>query len=394
MKIDTAKIEVQEAKQCAAADLSPRRSSYNDVLNPLRWASRIWTGSSTADSITSEERLLKRFVRSPHRLGRVAIDVSQIGLGTQHINTLEVNPEAGGTPLVWAHGAGSGLGFFYRNYDAMANPPGRSKRRVLAFDWLGQAGSSRPSYPTSGLRPGWTLSERTRVDAALKFGVESLEAWRCAMSLEQFDLVGHSAGGYLATQYALQYPTRVRRLVLLSPVGWASRPAGELAHARAGGVFGALWASDYANFGMAKILGRVARPLAQRAIVGRLGIEDEEEAALVRDYFWHSLCGQPLSGEQVVNYLFVPYVSPAPFGFYARRPVCEEPAARLAALPPTTLLYGSHDLHYIPTMPQAVKAVQAATRSAVRMMHVSHSDHHLYLDNPREVHARIDRALA
>merc|ERR1712159_922157 len=100
------------------------------------------------------------------------------------------------------------------------------------------------------------------------------------------------------------------------------------------------------------------------------------------DYFWNTLCSQPISGEKNVNWLLDPYFSPAPFGFYAKRPISSEPAERLAKLPPTTLLYGSHDLHYIPTMPEAVKAVAAVSREPVRMDFVRREDHHLYIDNP------------
>ena len=40
-----------------------------------------------------------------------------------------------------------------RNFDAIANPRhGLKKRRIVAFDWLGQAGSSRPPFPYDGLR--------------------------------------------------------------------------------------------------------------------------------------------------------------------------------------------------------------------------------------------------
>jgi len=112
------------------------------------------------------------------------------------------------------------------------------------------------------------------------------------------------------------------------------------------------------------------------------------------DYFWNALCSQPISGEKAVNWLLTPYVSPAPFGFYAKRPVASEPAERLAKLPPTTLLYGAHDLHYIPTMPEAVQAVQKASPQPVRMSFVPRADHHLYCDNPNEFHRLCEKALA
>ena len=58
-----------------------------------------------------------------------------------------------------------------------------------------------------------------RVKETEDFFVESLEEWREKMNLEKMTLVGHSLGGYLSAIYALRYPQRVERLILLSPAG-------------------------------------------------------------------------------------------------------------------------------------------------------------------------------
>lgn len=259
-------------------------------LNPMP----LWTGSSHNSAILDEKNLISRYVHSPYKLGRVAVDLPTLGLGTQYMNTLDVHPDVTtGVPILWLHGAGAGLGLGYRNFDALANLNGR-KQRVIGVDWLGQAGSSRPSFPYGGFRaPAWSLAESKQVDAAIAFSVDSLEALRAALNLEQFDLVAHSMGGYLATQYALTHPARVRRLVLVSPVGWAAKPEGELARGRAGGLFGCLWDAGVGNFGFLRALGRLARGTAKSAVVGRFRIQDEEERALVADYFWSQLTAQP-----------------------------------------------------------------------------------------------------
>jgi len=358
--------------------------------------SGVWAGASTSRAQAAEEALFKRHIKSPWHLGRVAIDLPDLGLGTQYINTLEVNPSCTDVPpIVLTHGAGSGMAFFYKNIEALANLNG-VRRRLLVFDWLGQAGSSRPSFPYGAFadKPSWMLSEDAKIDAAIRFATEALEAWCRAMGLTQFELLAHSMGGYLATQYAMAYPERVRHLVLISPVGWAARPTGELASARASGVFGALWESGLGNFGFGRVVGRVARVPMQSVMLNRLNITDETDARDMAEYFWNSLCAQPISGEKNVNWLLVPYLPPAPFGFYARRPVCTEPAERLARLPPTTLIYGSHDLHYIPTMPEAIEKVRAASTEPVRMLYVRNADHHLYVDNPVDFHREVAAALA
>jgi cardiolipin-specific phospholipase len=58
-----------------------------------------------------------------------------------------------------------------------------------------------------------------RVHEAESFFVQSLEDWRQLMGLEKMTLIGHSLGAYLGIVYALRYPTRVSKLILLSPAG-------------------------------------------------------------------------------------------------------------------------------------------------------------------------------
>ena len=44
-------------------------------------------------------------------------------------------------------------------------------------------------------------------------------------------------------------------------------------------------------------------------------------------------------------------------------------------------------------MPEAVKAVAAVSREPVRMDFVRRADHHLYIDNPEDFHAKVARAI-
>ena len=105
-------------------------------------------------------------------------------------------------PLVMLHGHGGGLGVFAGNFDALA-----SAYRVVALDLLGWGRSSRPPFraPSPAAAQAWW--------------VRSLEAWRRALDLTHFTLLGHSMGGFVAASYALAHPQHVSHLILVSAAG-------------------------------------------------------------------------------------------------------------------------------------------------------------------------------
>jgi len=72
-------------------------------------------------------------------------------------------------------------------------------RRLLVYDRRGVGDSDRPE-------DGYGLDDQ----------LADLEAVVDAAGWEQFDLVGHSMGGFIATAFAIRHPERVSRLALLA----------------------------------------------------------------------------------------------------------------------------------------------------------------------------------
>jgi pimeloyl-ACP methyl ester carboxylesterase len=117
--------------------------------------------------------------------------------------TLFVHERGDGRPLVLVHGMGSSHRSWHRVATAL-----EGERRVLALDLPG-FGRSDPVGP--GFRP-----------AAVAEAVGDALA---ALDVDEFDLVGHSLGGMVATHLADREPRRVRRLVLVAPAGLSPRLA-------------------------------------------------------------------------------------------------------------------------------------------------------------------------
>lgn len=113
------------------------------------------------------------------------------------------------------HGYGAGLGFFFLNFPAMARWAAKRGTDVYAVDWLGMGRSARVPFTVKAKRD----DIKGRVQQAEAFFVDSLEEWRVKMGLEKMTLVGHSLGAYLSVVYALRYPSRVHKLILISPAG-------------------------------------------------------------------------------------------------------------------------------------------------------------------------------
>jgi pimeloyl-ACP methyl ester carboxylesterase len=101
-------------------------------------------------------------------------------------------------PLVLLHGYMATLTMWWPNIAAFSKD-----YRVYAIDVMGQPSKSRPTEP---------------IGSAADF-VSWLSVTLDALELDRVFLVGMSFGGWLALNYAVAAPQRVRKLVLLSPGG-------------------------------------------------------------------------------------------------------------------------------------------------------------------------------
>ena len=90
--------------------------------------------------------------------------------------------------IVLLHGLGGSAATWVHNMDALS-----AVYHVYAIDLPGFGLSSRPKFKTT--RDSLELERRL---------VAGIEAWRRAMGIETFALLGHSFGGYIATGCVLQ----------------------------------------------------------------------------------------------------------------------------------------------------------------------------------------------
>lgn len=117
--------------------------------------------------------------------------------------------EGSGPVLVLLHGVCSSL----ETWDGWKRNLGENYR-IIRIDI--------PGFGMTGPAPD--KSQYTREQA-----VAFLNDFMGLLGVEKFSLAGNSLGGYIAWNYALDYPDRVTRLILIDPVGYNQKLPGLLA---------------------------------------------------------------------------------------------------------------------------------------------------------------------
>jgi pimeloyl-ACP methyl ester carboxylesterase len=111
------------------------------------------------------------------------------------------------SPMLLLHASGVGGWSWLYNVEALSR-----NYRTYALDTLGDAGKSKLNsvdhYPGNGQEQAALLIEVTQ-----------------ALKIEQAYVVGASEGGFIGTNYSLYAPERVKKLVLLGPMGYAGTNA-------------------------------------------------------------------------------------------------------------------------------------------------------------------------
>lgn len=296
-------------------------------------------------------------------------DDDKVTEGKRIINTLIIDQEdvtsdaRGRNNVVICHGFGAGLGFFYRNLSPISKTIKNS--RVYAIDWLGMGRSSRPQFPM------FRSDSESDVQAAINFFLDSFEEWRSRQNgLEKFVMVGHSLGGYLAALYALRYPERVQRLILVSPVGLPEQEAENttVTGRRLPSLVTRIWNSNFTPQGLLRGLGPLGARMANGYINARFASLPLPDRQLLGRYFYHISVAPP-SGEFALAAILAP-------GAWAREPLHH----RLPDLSmPCSFIYGQHDW----MDKRHAEAAMSQMREA-KLYCVEGADHHLHVDNPAE----------
>lgn len=204
-------------------DSSPVLPPAREIPAAFTQSIRSWWHVGEKQSAISEQRLLRRtlpFLGTEH--APVVAHSSRVQLDTpnRYLNTLSITPTTSPSsppppPAVLLHGYGAGLGFFFRNFPPLAKWAEKRGSSVYALDWLGMGRSARVPFQIKAKRD----DVESRVREAESFFIDSLEEWREKTGLSQMTLIGHSLGAYFSVVYALKYPDRVAKLILLSPAG-------------------------------------------------------------------------------------------------------------------------------------------------------------------------------
>ncbi|KAF8165009.1 Alpha/Beta hydrolase protein [Crassisporium funariophilum] len=419
-------------------ELPPAR----DIPAAFSSSLRSWWHVGEKESAIAEQRLLSRlpFFR-PHthpdpspsdspivaRSSRVQLDSSP----TRYLNTLSITPTAPPStpnppaPAVLLHGYGAGLAFFFHNFPPLAQWAARRSSSVYALDWLGMGRSARVPFTVKAKRDDVSA----RVHEAESFFIDSLEEWRVKMNLPSMTLIGHSLGAYFSVAYALRYPDRVSKLILLSPAGVPrgpnyEEPSRELtddqAHSapvsnptreqstveratrgrvqsiraeqkdnkahesRSRKLFTYLWEEGWSPFQLVRSTLFFGPMLIGKYSSRRFSGLSPEETRDMHDYIMNITLARG-SGEYCISHILEP-------GAHARMPLVDR-VKDLKKDIHVTFVYGDHDWMDPVGGEQSVEEMRKAGNGNGRMYIVNNAGHHVYLDNTKAVNDLLIKEL-
>jgi len=337
----------------------------------------LWIPSKISLLVEAEARILQRCEVDLYNVPITFRNSSDL-----YIHTLEKTHKCKtGTneTLVLCHGYGQGIGAWYRNVNQLGK-----HFDLYAVDWLGFGNSSRPPGGPRGLG----------VDATEEWFIDSLEAWRVRKNITQFNLCGHSLGGYLSVCYAEKYPQHVKRLILSSPVGIPDpeyQPDIEefvktqpLARRLMFQTVKNLWENGTTPGGVVRRFGPLGKVLIAKYTSKRFTDDNDKES--LADYLYHNVAATQISGECAINELLT-------VGAWAKKPLHK----RLLKLDPTipiAFIYGAHDWmdhrHAVRVMNES-KALGSQQRLTCQI--VQDAGHQIHLDNPPGFHEAVINAV-
>lgn len=331
--------------------------------NSWLWSWFSWTSSSAAMLRAAEKKILS-CLKTTYR--GWFVDIGPVVGTSDKIWTISLNEDSNKTPILLLHGLGSGVALWCLNLDALA-----ATRPVYAIDVLGFGRSSRPTFSSNSVEAENQL-------------VKSVEEWRREMNLENFILLGHSMGGFLAASYAIKHPERVKHLILADPWGFPEKPANVnerynvplwvRAVAYVIQPFNPLWPV------------RLAGPFGQRLIerirpdIVKKFSHVVEDVSVIPEYIYQCNAQNP-SGEAAFRAMM------SGFG-WAKNPMLN----RIDALHediPMTILYGSRSWvdH---TSGDIIR--EKRSKSYVNVEVISGAGHHVYADKSEEFNSYVNDA--
>jgi pimeloyl-ACP methyl ester carboxylesterase len=377
---------------------------------------KLWIPTSHANLLQAQERLLSHHNLTPlYKRTRVdlpsTLSTSLCGYGTNTvltINAIEYNNPATirtdtyskpQSTCLLAHGLGSGLALFYPNLRYLAS----KFDRVIAIDWLGFGGSSRPFWTSAPDSKKTFESANFFIDSLHEFvqqtNLSSYSNSSDDCNTSKFSFIGHSLGGLLATEYAMKYPEQVKNLYLISPAGFNSSknnngalPVEKNSNVPTGlRLLDAAWQNNITPGALVRAMGPKGKENVKKTIQRRFNNRwNEKETELFSDYLYHITAADP-SGEYAMNGLLQPLMNPhtKKIGLYPRRPLVERMATTMKEVP-VKIAYGDNDwLHSSPECEENVVLLKEMGME-IELEIVKNAGHHVYLDNSTQLHQSMD----